>query len=176
MFEATIPLAEGPPLLTLFGTRDQHLRLIQQALGVQISHRRGEIRVAGEQAAVVQATQILESLKDRVERAEEITTDDVSRLLPLPPGSETIPDHEPADLLSAGRKIRPRTAGQARYMTAIRQHDVVFAVGPAGTGKTYLAVAMAVEAFKHKLFKKIVLCRPAVAEPCFGGNREFHHQ
>src|SRR6185503_3857901 len=67
----------------------------------------------------------------------------------------------PVDVQTA-KRISPRTQGQARYMTAIREHDVVFAVGPAGTGKTYLAVAMAVEAFKRKQFRKIVLVRPAV--------------
>ena len=164
MFEATIPFAEGPALVALFGTRDQHLRRIQQALGVQISHRKGEIRIAAStQAAVVEASQLLEQLqKLAAVQGGNLSPEDVDQALG-PRGSQPeMPEHVPADLAFAGRKVRPRTPGQARYMTAVRENDLVFAVGPAGTGKTYLAVAMAVEAFKHKQFKKIVLCRPAV--------------
>jgi phosphate starvation-inducible PhoH-like protein len=163
MFEATIPFAEGPALVALFGTRDQHLRRIQQALSVQISHRKGEIRIAGSQAAVVEASILLDQLqKLSTAQGGSLSAEDVDHALG-PRGSQPdIPEHVPADLAFAGKKVRARTPGQARYMTAIREHDLVFAIGPAGTGKTYLAVAMAVEAFKHKLFKKIVLCRPAV--------------
>lgn len=162
MFEASIPLLDERLLLVLFGPRDQHVRRIQQALGVTVTHRKGEIRIAGPQGSVLKAIAILEELIGLAASREQIDPEEVGRLLPVADSRQAMPEHQPADLAQAGRKIRPRTPGQAKYMTAIREHDLVFAVGPAGTGKTYLAVAMAVEAFAHKQFKKIVLCRPAV--------------
>ena len=162
MFEATISLVDTKSLLELFGARDKHLRKIRDALDVDITHRNGEIRVAGDELAVAQATEALEQLKTLVEKQDALAPDDVAGVLARVTGDETIADHAPIDVFHAGRQIRPRTLGQAAYVSAIRRHDLIFAVGPSGTGKTYLAVAMAVEALKHELTQKIVLVRPAV--------------
>ncbi|MCO6458470.1 MAG: PhoH family protein [Pirellulaceae bacterium] len=162
MFEATVSLAEPQQVLSLFGTRDQHLRRIRDELGVSIIHRDGEIRVSGDEAAVTQATAVLEQLKGLVQRRGALASEDVSQVLGRITGNEAIPAEARIEVLSGGQLIRARTQGQARYVEAVRRHDLTFAVGPAGSGKTYLAVALAVEAFKNRQIRKIVLVRPAV--------------
>jgi len=161
MFEATISLTEAQLALSLLGTRDQHLRAIREALGVTVTHRDGQIRVSGEEEAVSKATEALEQLKNRAERQGPLTDDDVSNVLSRVTGVRK-PQQTAIDVMHAGKTIRPQTAGQARYVEAIRKNDLVFATGPAGSGKTYLAVALAVEAMKHQRVRKVVLVRPAV--------------
>lgn len=161
MSEATLSLVEPQLVLSLFGARDQHLRAVRDALGVTITHRDGEVHVSGEDTCVARATEALEQLKSLAERSGSVTSDDVDGVLGRITGN-TEPFKDAIDVINAGRTIRPRTAGQARYIKSIRKHDVTFAIGPAGTGKTYLAVALAVEALKHHLIRKIVLVRPAV--------------
>jgi phosphate starvation-inducible PhoH-like protein len=161
MFEATISLTEPQLALSVLGTRDQHLKAIRHALGVTVTHRDGQIRVYGQQEAVARATAVLEQLKSRAERMGGLTDEDVNAVLAGVTGEDS-PDAVPIDIIATGRTIRPRTVGQARYVQAIREHDLVFAIGPAGSGKTYLAVAMAVEALKRRQVRKIVLVRPAV--------------
>jgi phosphate starvation-inducible PhoH-like protein len=159
MYEATIALAEPQLALSLLGTKDQHIKSIRQKLGVSVTHRDGQLRVSGDEAAVNRATEILEQLKSRAERAGLLTVDEVSQALALGDGSSETAN---IDIIQAGRTIRPRTKGQARYVQMIRDRDLVFSVGPAGSGKTYLAVALAVESLKHRRVRKIVLVRPAV--------------
>ncbi len=108
------------------------------------------------------ATEVFEQLKKIADRYGAISPDEVSQVLATVTGHTLDEEHAPIELQHAGRPIRPRTAGQARYVAAIRDHDLVFCVGPAGTGKTYLAVAMAVQALKQEIIRKIVLVRPAV--------------
>ncbi len=161
MVEATISLSEPHLALSLLGTRDQHLKTIRQTLGVTVSHREGQLRVSGDTDAVAKATEVLEFLKNRVERHGRVTEDDVTGILANVQGEfEARPGR--IDVIPAGKTIRPRTAGQSRYVQAIRDNDLVFSIGPAGSGKTYLAVAMAVEALKQGRIRKIVLVRPAV--------------
>ena len=161
MTEATISLLDTQSLLSLFGARDQHVRRVRDALGVDITHRDGRIRIAGETAAVVSATRILEELKTIVERSGQLEAEEVSRVLSRTTAAEGPPE-QPILVLSAGRKVRPRTPGQDRYVQAIRANDLTIAICPSGTGKTYLAVALAVEALRSKQIRKIVLVRPAV--------------
>jgi len=161
MSEATLSLVEPELVLSLFGARDQHLRAVRNALGVTITHRDGEVHVTGDDTSVARATEALEQLKLLAERAGSVTSDDVDGVLGRITGTVE-PFKDAIDVINAGRTIRPRTAGQAKYIKSIRKHDVTFAIGPAGTGKTYLAVALAVEALKQHLIRKIVLVRPAV--------------
>jgi phosphate starvation-inducible PhoH-like protein len=161
MTEATIPLVDSTRALSLFGARDQHLRTIRETLGVSITHRDGEIRVTGEEAAVTQATQVLAQLGSQLDSQGVITVDHVADALDQATGKAAGPATAAIDV-QASRRIVPRTQGQARYIQSIREHDITFAVGPAGTGKTYLAVAVAVEALKRHVIRKIVLVRPAV--------------
>ncbi len=162
MTEATLSLVNPELVLSLFGSCDQHLKSVREALGVSITHRDSEVRVVGEEAAVACATEVLEQLKSQLERRGSLDRHDVARTIAQVVGRDDGGRQAPIDVIEATRSIKPRSAGQARYVEAIREHDVVFAVGPAGTGKTYLAVATAVEALKNREIRKIVLVRPAV--------------
>lgn len=168
MTEATLTVSAPDELLQLFGPRDQHLRKLRQLFDVTITHRNGRVRIAGEGESVSGAMKTLEKLLHKIQQCGAIGGEDV----------ETAADEEGAQVKSgtkpkvtagediaiqhAGRRIRPRTAGQAKYVDSIREHDLTFATGPAGCGKTYLAVATAVEALKAGQIRKIVLVRPAV--------------
>ena len=162
MSEATIPLVDSKSLLTLFGTRDQHLRKIRDSLGVSVSSRNDRIHIEGQEEAVAHATEVFEQLKDLAARYGTLSPEEVSQVLATVTGQKLDVDNAGIELQFAGRPIRPRTAGQARYVSAIRDHDLVFCIGPAGTGKTYLAVACAVEALQSESVRRIVLVRPAV--------------
>ncbi|MCA9185572.1 MAG: PhoH family protein [Pirellulaceae bacterium] len=164
MSEATITLVNPQTALSLFGARDQHLHRIRDTLSVDITHRNGKIYVAGPQDAVTQATAALEQLKGIAERTGSVDATEVAQVLALVTGRNELGPGtgNPIKIVATGREVRPRTPGQIAYVDAIRKHDLIFAVGPAGTGKTYLAVAMAVEAFKNQETRKIVLVRPAV--------------
>jgi phosphate starvation-inducible PhoH-like protein len=165
MSEATIPLVDPKSLLTLFGTRDQHLRRIRDSLGVSVSGRNDRIHIEGQDEAVAHATEVFEQLKALAARYGVLSPEEVSQVLATVTGKSSDAhdlEHSPIELQFAGKAIRPRTAGQARYVSAIHEHDLIFCTGPAGTGKTYLAVAMAVQALKQEIIRKIVLVRPAV--------------
>lgn len=161
MSENTISVVDSRALVTLFGTRDQHLRIVRDALGVSISARNGGIHISGEEQSVAHATRVFEELQEQLKRYGQLSPDDVSRVLSEVQNGLAHVDMAPIGVFS-GRPIRPRTAGQAHYITAIRKHDLVLCTGPAGTGKTYLAVAMAVRALRDQAIRKIVLVRPAV--------------
>lgn len=151
-------------VLPLFGPQDQHLRKLREKFNVSITHRNGEIRIAGEDENVNLASDALDRLKTVVARRGLITPDEFVRIMATVTGEpvESGMTGQAIEVLQIGRDVRPRTPGQMRYANAILDHDVVFAIGPAGTGKTYLAVAMAVNALKRKSIRKIVLVRPAV--------------
>lgn len=161
MSEAKLSVVDSKSLLALFGARDQHLRRIREALQVSISARDGQLHIEGDPDAVARATTVLENLQGLVQRYGELSADDVSRALGRVTNGKA-EDVPVIDVMNAGRKIRPRTPGQIEYVQAIRNNDVVFCSGPAGTGKTYLAVAMAVAALKQEAVRKIMLVRPAV--------------
>jgi len=161
MTEATIALDDPQRVLSLFGARDQHLRTIRDTLGTSIVHRDGAIRVAGEDSAVAKTKQVFEQLTNRLNEQGEVSVEYVAEVLARVQGKKVDPV-VPIDVVNVVKRIVPRTQGQARYVQSIREHDITFAIGPAGTGKTYLAVAVAVEALKNHQIRKIVLVRPAV--------------
>lgn len=174
MSEANIHLNDQAAVLSLFGPQDQYLKLIRNHFGVAITHRDGKLRIIGEEEAVRRATNLLEALLIRAKQAGDLTRQEVESALndSLPgstPQSDVSPkSHVPlttsleVNVPQMQRKIKPRTPGQAEYIQAIRAHDLIFCRGPAGCGKTYLAVALAVEALKSRAVGKIVLVRPAV--------------
>lgn len=163
MTEATISSVEPHLVLPLFGAKDQHLRRLRDKFDVEITHRSGQIRVIGESDSVALATEAIEQLSEIVRRRGNLSPDLFDATIARVTGEVAPPRARQAiDVLEVGREIRPRTEGQLKYVTAIRDNEIVFACGPAGTGKTYLAVAMAVEALKHQEIRKIVLVRPAV--------------
>ncbi len=149
-------------VLSLFGPQDQYLRMIRNHFGVSITHRDGRLRVVGEEEPVRLAINALETLQQRARRGK-IGSEDVQEVLGLgSPGIAAVAGNVEVNLAHQHRKIKPRTEGQAYYVSQIRQNDLTLCRGPAGCGKTYLAVALAVEALKSRAIKKIVLVRPAV--------------
>jgi phosphate starvation-inducible PhoH-like protein len=162
MPEVIITLDGHHEELAVFGSRDQYLRQVRDALGVKVLARHGEVRVDGDRERVEQARHIFEGLRALYRRQKSISSSDVADQI-----EQTLRASEPerTDLLEireGGRTVRARTEGQARYLRALRDNELVLAIGPAGTGKTYLAVATAVSALRRGRIKKIVLCRPAV--------------
>jgi phosphate starvation-inducible protein PhoH and related proteins len=162
MSDTDISVLSSKTLVTLFGACDQHVRRIRDALGVSISARDGRIHVCGEEQAVAHATEVLEQLQAHADRHGQLGSEDVARVLAGVREGERPVEHAPLQVFTPGRQIRPRTSGQARYVDAIDRHDVVLCYGPAGTGKTYLAVAAAVAALRADRVHKLVLVRPAV--------------
>jgi len=162
MPRTSIAVVDSKRLVAVFGPRDQHLRRIRSALGVGVSARDDSIQIEGEEAAVLRAAEIFEQL-DRIARehgAVEIA--DVTELLSAATGASQAVPRDPIDVHRPDKQVQPRSAGQAAYVKAIREHDVVVCSGPAGSGKTFLAVAMAVSALRTEQVRKIVLVRPAV--------------
>ena len=174
MTEATLSITNPDEILTLFGPRDQHLRKLRQLFDVRITQRDGRIRISGEGEEDVQrATRTLEKLRHLSRKKGELSPGDIE-VAASEEGSGTLgsgtlgsginlgKSADEIEIQHAGRRIKPRTPGQAEYVEAIRSHDLTFATGPAGCGKTYLAVATAVEALRAGKVRKIVLVRPAV--------------
>ncbi len=161
MSERILSVVSSRALMTLFGARDQYVRAIRDALGVKITAQDGKIHIEGEPEATAKATEALERLQSHANR-HEVGPEDISRILASVTHGHAPGEHAPIDVFKAGRTLRPKTPGQAAYVEAIRKHDVVFCSGPAGTGKTYLAVALAASALKKESIRKIVLVRPAV--------------
>ena len=164
MTEATIQITDPQLALPLFGARDQHLRKLRDLFGVDIIHRNGQIRVNGDvDKDVADATDAIEQLSEIVRRRGSLTPALFEETIARVKGEATPAQKSvPIETLQVGKEIRPRTPGQASYIDAVRKNDLVFSVGPAGSGKTYLAVAMAVEALKTNQVRKIILVRPAV--------------
>ncbi len=162
MPRSTIAVLDTKRLGAIFGPRDCHLRRIREVLGVGVTARGDSIHIEGDDDAVARATEVFESL-DRMARDQgSVSDDNVSRLLSIATGEEEPTRHEPIEVQRPGGQLVPRSAGQAAYVKAIREHDVVLCTGPAGSGKTFLAVAVAVSALRAEQVKKIVLVRPAV--------------
>jgi phosphate starvation-inducible PhoH-like protein len=153
--------------ITLLGRNDNNLRQIEHALPVRITLRDGTITVAGDDDAVGSASRALKELVDLAERGKVVEEADVVTALGLSRrnghGESLADTYEGAPGYSFDRKtVRARTPKQAEYLKELEEHEIVFAIGPAGTGKTYLAVAAAVQALRQKKVDKIILVRPAV--------------
>ncbi len=148
----------------LWGESDENLHALQSVFDARITVRGDSVRLSGEAAEVHAIASAVADLVKRVEAGEVVDPSVVERVVEL----TRTPAYLPADLRSdillscKGRAIRPQTAGQKRYVDAIRSHTVTFGIGPAGTGKTYLAMAMAVAALNRKEVGRIVLTRPIV--------------
>jgi phosphate starvation-inducible PhoH-like protein len=165
MSEATITLDSPEEALLLFGSRDQHLREIRNALGVQQLVGRGDqVLVKGSDEQLDQAQRVFGQLRHMLRQKGSLSGEDVKTVLEVVTGGgEALgPPGDGKPDAAGGRYMRPRTDGQARYVRAMRDHDLTVCVGPAGTGKTWLAVGMAVSLLRQAQVKKIVLVRPAV--------------
>src|SRR5262245_42106257 len=163
MSEATITLDSRDEAILLFGSRDQHLREIRTALGMQGLVGRGDqVLLRGSDEQLDQAQRVFLQLRNLLRQQGSISPEDVKTVLEVvTQGGDRI---AAAEVREAGgiRYVRPRTDGQGRYVRAMQEHDLTLCVGPAGTGKTWLATAMAVSWLRQSAVKKIVLVRPAV--------------
>jgi phosphate starvation-inducible PhoH-like protein len=164
--ELTITLPREADRTALLGAADRNLKLIREALGVTV-HARGEVvRLSGEGAAVNRAAEVIAQLTEAARRNKPMTRHDllgsIQRMDDELEEQPTPPDIDALEVYIARKRIAAKTPGQRRYLESIRNHDMVFCTGPAGTGKTYLAVAAAVAMLKTGAARKLVLARPAV--------------
>lgn len=166
MTEQTISVERLEAAINLFGSFDENMRLIEQALGVSVVNRDGELKVSGEGESVIYAVKAIEGLLSLSSRGETINEQNVRYILQLvKTGAEGRLDDLARDVLcvtAKGKPVKPKTMGQKKYVDAIKANTITLGVGPAGTGKTYLAVAAAVAAFRAGQVNRIILTRPAV--------------
>jgi phosphate starvation-inducible PhoH-like protein len=161
----TIVVPNSIPMVALLGPADEHLTLIEKAFAADIHVRGNQVTLRGAPAEVALVERLLDELVTIIRTGQGVTTETVERAIGI---LRTETTERPADVLSLnilsnrGRTIRPKTLNQKRYVEAIDKHTIVFGIGPAGTGKTYLAMAKAVQALQSKNVNRIILTRPAV--------------
>ena len=162
MPDATIRLENHDEELAVFGSRDQLLRLVRDTLRVKVLARHGEIRLEGEDPErVEQARLVFEEMRRLYRKQKTLSPGDVAEVIDVVIGRGT-DETRVTEFTSGSRSVRARTDRQSRYLRSLRDNELVFCIGPAGTGKTYLAVAHAVAMLRRGVIKKIVLVRPAV--------------
>ncbi len=163
--QTKITVADSQQMVNLLGARDDVLKLIERSLASDVHVRGNEITISGTPADNALAERVFAELLELVQKGETLTVDAVRRVVGM---LEQGTAERPAEVLTLnilsrrGRTIRPKTVGQKRYVDSIDQHTIVFGIGPAGTGKTYLAMAKAVQALQAKQVNRIILTRPAV--------------
>jgi phosphate starvation-inducible PhoH-like protein len=158
----SITLEQPDKKLALFGSADKNLRLIRDAFDVRLVSRENELRLAGEPGQVNKAAGVLELMQKTLRRQDWLSAEDVAKAIDRASAADRERKEGDIDVFTKGHSIRPKTEGQKRYMEAIFQNDLTFCVGPAGTGKTYLAVAAAANYLKRGQARRLVLARPAV--------------
>lgn len=185
--EATVRFPPGTDRVSVLGSSERNLKILREALGVRVASRGAAVHVSGERHAVFAARKVLERLGQAAQESQTLNRQQVIDLIADQAAEVGIDRNTPEEgeertaedgqeggvarraewdgrllVYAGGRAVRPRTANQERYLNAIKDHDCVFAIGPAGTGKTYLAVAAAVHLLKTERVKRVVLVRPAV--------------
>ncbi len=164
--ESRLRFDNNRDLQLLFGRYDQNLKIIEKELGVRILRTDDGIKIVGADLQAQRAGELFNYLMTFVERGKDVKKADIVYALRLVGKEEAIDfkrlAREKIEVSVKGGIITPKTRGQIEYVEAIKSHDLVFCIGPAGTGKTYLAIAMAVNALKKGLVRRIILTRPAV--------------
>ncbi|KAA1417765.1 PhoH family protein [Nocardioides humilatus] len=161
----TVVVPTSINMVSLLGPGDEHLAMIERGFGCEIHVRGNRITLHGDPGEVALAERLLDELVAIIRTGQGVTTETVERVASMLRAETT---ERPADVLSLnilsnrGRSIRPKTVNQKRYVEAIDKHTITFGIGPAGTGKTYLAMAKAVQALQSKSVNRIILSRPAV--------------
>lgn len=166
MAEKRIELNSIEIALSIFGSCDENIRLLESEFGITAICRGTEIKLTGEPEAVAGASRAVDAMLTLLENHTPLEEQTVRYCISLASAGEEDRVQELTEdfvaITAKGRPIRPKTLGQKEYLNTIRKNAITFGVGPAGTGKTYLAVAMAVKAFKSKEVSRIILTRPAV--------------
>ena len=166
MFEQSISVDRMEQAVSLFGSFDENIKMIEKEFDVGVVSRGSEIKVTGEAENVSKGVRAINGLLMLINRGEALSDQNVRYVISLVnEGNEDQLPQMTADCIcitAKGRPVKPKTLGQKKYIEAIRKNTVTLGVGPAGTGKTYLAVAMAVTAFRAKEVNRIILTRPAV--------------
>ena len=166
ILEQRISIERMEQAINIFGSFDENIRLLEQEFSVTVVNRDGELRVSGEPEDTLLATKAIQALLTLSSRGESIGEQNVRYVVGLVrSGKEAQIDQLTSDVLcisAKGRPIKPKTIGQKEYIASVLKNTITIGVGPAGTGKTYLAVAAAVQAFRDKQVNRIILTRPAV--------------
>ena len=157
-----ITLEQPDKKLALFGSADRYLRMIRDAFAVQVIGRDDELRLSGERDNVAKAAAVLEQMQKKLRRQDWLSTEDVGDAISKAAHEMRERTAGEIDVYTRNHAIKPKTDGQKRYVEAMLANDMTFCVGPAGTGKTYLAVAVAASMLKNAQAKRLVLARPAV--------------
>jgi phosphate starvation-inducible PhoH-like protein len=160
--EITIQLDSAHRQLELFGPADSHLRLLRKSLGVQITAREDYLIIAGSDSNVNKAAEVIDRMQKHLLRHHGLTAADVAGFISQSDSPETPETEQAVTVYSKKKVIKPTTPGQLKYIETMLANDLTFCIGPAGTGKTYLAVAIAVSMLKKRQIRRIVLARPAV--------------
>lgn len=162
---AKVDVRDNETAMALCGNQNENLKLMERRLGVRVGQRGTEFHLSGPSDAVAFAVRLLENLEGMIRAGRPLYREDVEQgIKVLGRGAESLQEVMLGPVLksSGNRQIAPKSIAQKRYVDAIRAHDIVFGVGPAGTGKTYLAMAMAVAFLQERKVKRIILARPAV--------------
>ena len=166
MIEQTISIERIEDVIDIFGSFDENIKLIERELDVSVVSRDDQLKISGEAENVLYAVKAVKGLLGLAGRKETITEQNVRYIINLvKAGNEEHINDIARDVLcvtAKGKPIKPKTLGQKRYVDAIKKNTITLGIGPAGTGKTYLAVAAAVAAFRDKQVNRIILTRPAV--------------
>lgn len=166
MIEQSINVERIEDAIDIFGSFDENIKLIERELGVTVVNRDSELKISGEAENVLYAVKAVQGLLNLAGRKETITEQNVRYIINLVrAGNEAHIGDIARDVLcvtAKGKPIKAKTLGQKRYVDAIKKNTITLGIGPAGTGKTYLAVAAAVAAFRDKQVNRIILTRPAV--------------
>ena len=160
--EITIQLDSTDKQLELFGPADSYLRLLRQSLGVQITARQSRLMITGKEDDVKKAAGIVDKMQKQLIKHRSLTAEDVTSFIKHKDLLKTLDTGKGISVYSHKKVIEPTTKGQLKYIETMLANDLTFCIGPAGTGKTYLAVAIAVSMLKKKQIRRIVLARPAV--------------
>lgn len=166
MADKTIDVQSLELALAIFGNQDENVRVLEREFNVSIVYRGTEIKISGDEQSVDAVVKTINALEHIFDNGLPLDEQAVSYCITLSRDGEHEKVNELTDefilITQKGRPLRPKTLGQKKYIAAIKNHAITFGVGPAGTGKTYLAVAMAVKAYKAHEVSRIVLTRPAV--------------
>jgi phosphate starvation-inducible PhoH-like protein len=160
--EVTIQLDSTRKQPELFGPADSHLRLLRQSLDVRITARQANLIITGKEKNITRTAEIIDRMQKHLIKRNSLTVEDVTRFINQYKPEETLSTSKAITVYSNKKVIEPSTNGQLKYIETMLSNDLTFCIGPAGTGKTYLAVAIAVSMLKKKQIRRIVLARPAV--------------